>query len=110
MTGYAHYLSEVASLIKMRKDNLRASFNRFLLVMPEAEDHVEVIEEKTRGGSGGRCLTYRMDSIALAAFLYWHEHRGRLPRFFGVERRIVEPDAVGSCPAEKRKENPDADR
>lgn len=49
MTGYAHYLSEVASLIKMRKDNLRASFNRFLLVMPEAEDHVEVIEEKTRG-------------------------------------------------------------
>lgn len=35
-------------------------------------------------------LTYRMDSVALAAFMYWRERRGRLPRIFGVERHVVE--------------------
>lgn len=69
---------------------LNKSFERFLLVMPDAEDHIELIEETTRGGSGGRCITYLVDSVALAAFMYWREHRGRLPRFFGVERRVLE--------------------
>lgn len=107
---YPVSLSDVAHALKQPPSVLRKSFSRFIKHMDDAEDHAELVEETTRGGFGGRCLTYRVDSVALAAFMYWREHRGRLPRFFGVERRIVEPDAVGSCPAEKRKENPDADR
>lgn len=80
-------LSDVAHALGIHACRLRKSFDRFLLVMPEAEDHIEVVEERTRGG---RCITYRVDSVALAAFLYWREHRGRLPRFFGVVRRVVE--------------------
>ena len=84
------HLSSVAYEKKMRPDVLKHSFEKFLKAMPEAEDRVELVEETTRGGFGGRCLTYRVDSVALAAFMYWREHRGRLPRIFGVERRVVE--------------------
>lgn len=83
-------LSDVAHALGIHACRLRKSFDRFLLVMPEAEDHIEVVEERTRGG---RCITYRVDSVALAAFLYWREHRGRLPRIFGVERCVVDPVA-----------------
>lgn len=86
-------LSDVAHALGIHACRLRKSFDRFLLVMPEAEDHIELVEETTRGGFGGRCLTYRVDSVALAAFLYWREHRGRLPRIFGVERCVVDPVA-----------------
>jgi hypothetical protein len=86
---YQHQLSDIAHQLtpKMRPAVLKTSFKKFLAVMPEAEDHVELVEETTRGG---RCLTYRMDSVALAAFMYWRERRGRLPRIFGVERHVVE--------------------
>lgn len=89
---YQHQLSDIAHQLKpkMRPAVLKTSFKKFLAVMPEAEDHVELVEETTRGGFGGRCLTYRMDSVALAAFMYWRERRGRLPRIFGVERHVVE--------------------
>ena len=80
---YPVSLSDVAHAHKLPPSALRKSFSRFLEVMPDAE-------VTTRGGCGGRCLTYRVDSVALAAFMYWREHRGRLPRFFGVVRRVVE--------------------
>lgn len=96
---YQHQLSDIAHQLtpKMRPAVLKTSFKKFLAVMPEAEDHAELVEETTRGGFGGRCLTYRMDSVALAAFMYWRERRGRLPRIFGVERRVVE-GAVNAKP------------
>lgn len=87
---YPVSLSDVAHAHTLPPSVLRKSFSRFLEVMPDAEDHAELVEETTRGGFGGRCLTYRVDSVALAAFMYWREHRGRLPRFFGVVRRVVE--------------------
>lgn len=83
-------LSDAAHVLKVKHGNLKVSFLRFLEAVPEAEDHVEAVEEITRGGSGGRCVTYRVDTVALMAFLYWRDHRGRLPRFFGVNRHIVE--------------------
>lgn len=88
--SYPVSLSAVAYALNLHPHTLRKSFDRFLLVMPDAEDHVDLVEETTRGGSGGRCITYRLDSVALAAFMYWREHRGRLPRFFGVKRRVLE--------------------
>ena len=94
---YPVSLSDVAHALKLPPSALRKSFSRFLEVMPDAEDHAELVEETTRGGFGGRCLTYRMDSVALAAFMYWRERRGRLPRIFGVERRVVE-GAVNAKP------------
>lgn len=83
-------LSDVAHSLRVQPYLLRRSFQRFLAVVPEAGDHVEPVEEITRGGFGGRCLTYRVDTVALMAFLYWREHHGRLPRFFGVQCRVIE--------------------
>lgn len=90
---YQHQLSDIAHQLKpkTRPAALKYSFEKFRREFPDVEDHVELVEESTRGGFGGRCLTYRMDSVALAAFMYWREHRGRLPRIFGVERRVVDP-------------------
>lgn len=84
------YLSDVAHAMKLHPSDLKVSFERFLKAVPDAVDHVEAVEETTRGGFSGRCVTFRVDSVALAAFLYWRDHRGRLPRFFGVNRRFVE--------------------
>ena len=91
---YPVSLSDVAHALKLPPSALRKSFSRFLEVMPDAEDHAELVEETTRGGFGGRCLTYRVDSVALAAFMYWREHRGRLPRIFGVVRRVHELSGI----------------
>lgn len=85
-------LSDVAHALGVVPSALKKSFTRFLQIVPEAKDNIEPIEENTRGGFGGRCFTYRVDSVALCAFLYWREHRGRLPRFFGVNSRVMEPE------------------
>ena len=88
-------LSDVAHSLRVQPYLLRRSFLRFLAVVPEAGDHVEPVEEITRGGFGGRCLTYRLDTVALMAFMYWRTNNGRLPRFFGVQRRVIEGGAYG---------------
>lgn len=90
MSSCQIYLSNIALKEKVRPAVLKYSFERFRKIFPDVDGHVELVEETTRGGYGGRCLTYRMDSLALAAFMYWREHRGRMPRIFGVERRVVE--------------------
>lgn len=88
-------LSDVAHSLKKTPAHIKQSFQRFLAVVPEAGEHVEPVEEITRGGFGGRCLTYRLDTVALMAFMYWRDHNGRLPRFFGVQRRVIEGGAHG---------------
>ena len=88
-------LSDVAFSLNKTPAHIKQSFQRFLAVVPEAGDHVEPVEEITRGGFGGRCLTYRLDTVALMAFMYWRDHNGRLPRFFGVQRRVIEGGAHG---------------
>ena len=88
---YRHiYLSSIALKEKRRPAVLKGSFDKFRKTFPDVEEHIELVEEATIGGFGGRCLTYRMDALALAAFMYWREHHGRMPRIFGVERRVVE--------------------
>ena len=77
-------LSDVAYGLGFYPSDLKRSFKRFLAVVPEAGNHVEAVKEVTRGGSGGRCITYRMDTVTMCAFLYWRGRRGRLPRFLGV--------------------------
>ena len=86
-------LSDVAHSLNVTPAHLKQSFQRFLAVVPDAGDHVEAVEEITRGGFGGRCLTYRLDTVALMAFLYWRDNHGRLPRFFGVQCRVIEGGA-----------------
>lgn len=88
-------LSDVAHSLHVQPYLLRRSFLRFLAVVPEAGDHVEPVEEITRGGFGGRCLTYRLDTVALMAFMYWRQNNGRLPRFFGVKCRTLEGGVNG---------------
>ena len=88
-------LSDVAHSLRVEPNKLKRSFLRFLAVVPDAGDHVEAVEEITRGGFAGRCLTYRLDTVALMAFMYWRDHNGRLPRFFGVQRRVIEGGAHG---------------
>lgn len=90
MSSCEIYLSSIAIKEKRRPAVLKCSFDKFRKTFPDVDDHVELVEETTLGGFGGRCLTYRMDPLALAAFMYWREHHGRLPRIFGVERRVVE--------------------
>ena len=51
---YPVSLSDVAHAHKLSPSVLRKSFSRFLEVMPDAEDHAELVEETTRGGFGGR--------------------------------------------------------
>ena len=60
---YPVSLSDVAHAHKLPPSALRKSFSRFLEVMPDAEDHAELVEETTRGGFGGRCLTYRVGCV-----------------------------------------------
>lgn len=83
-------LYDVARSLKKTPAHIKQSFERFLEVVPDARDHIDAVEEITRGGFGGRCLTYRIDTVALMAFMYWREHHGRLPRFFGVQCRVIE--------------------
>lgn len=86
-------LYDVARSLRVEPNKLKQSFERFLEAVPDARDHIDAVEEITRGGFGGRCLTYRVDTVALMAFLYWREHHGRLPRFFGVQSRVIEGGA-----------------
>lgn len=86
-------LFEVAHAMRTSHSGLKKSFQRFLAVIPDAGDHVEAVEEVTRGGYGGRSLTYRLDAVALCAFLYWRQRKGRLPRFFGGDCHYLEGEA-----------------
>ena len=88
-------LSDVAYSLKVTPAHMKQSLERFLSVVPEAGEHIEAIEEIIRGAHGGRCVTYLLDTVALMAFMYWRDHNGRLPRFFGVQRRVIEGGAHG---------------
>ena len=68
------------------------SLETFVLIVPEMRAHIEPVEERNRGTAGKWFKTYSLDPLAVCAFLYWREHRGRLPRFFGVNSRVMEPE------------------
>lgn len=91
-------LYDVATALKVTHSGLSRSFKSFAKEFPSVWERVEAMEESTRGGSGGRTVVYSVDSLTLAAFLYWRDRRGRLPRFFGVKRC---PLVSANCAAEK---------
>ena len=80
---------ELAHVLKVRHNDLKASFDLFAQHVPSVWNHVDFASERL-GTAGKPVGTYLLEPLALAAFLYWREHRGRLPRFFGVVRRVVE--------------------
>ena len=80
-------LSDVADTLNIPEALLKASFLHFLSVVPEAGDHVEVIDKSV---GGVLCKSYRVDVFALSAFLDWQKCNGR---FFGVQCRAIEGGA-----------------
>ena len=71
----------------------RQSLETFVGIIPEMRAHIVPVEERNRGTAGKWVRTYRMDPLAVCAFLYWRQCRGRLPRFVSVERRLMEAEA-----------------
>lgn len=59
--------------------NARISFERMAATFPALWEHVETVREHRHAGS---VLSYHLDGVALACFLFWRQCGGRLPAVF----------------------------
>lgn len=82
MRAHKTSLMALRKPLKATNVQLSKSLLKQISVMPGLASHVEEERAEIKGFRGMTVKTYALDDVALAAFLYWRERRGRLPEIF----------------------------